>query len=406
MLDIREGRRMARHENGTKIRARGVEVPYSSRLLTESLISLGFVSRMAQEIAEKVAAELERTDAISITKNQLREIVHRVVSRDYGKKHAKRFPIGRDADFDVWVEGVAGSFPYSKGIMAQSLMASGLPPNIAYDAARSIEIKLKDDQMRSISRESLRSMTYNILKTGSSQEHADKYLLWRKLKATEKPLIIMIGGATGVGKSTIAAEVAHRLGITRIICTDIIRSVMRGMISPDLLPAIHSSSYGVAETLTVPLPENSEPILIGFTEQVSKIVVGINAVINRAAAEKVSTLIEGVHVVPKFIAEHQKKVYEIIVVIKVSNYKAHRARFYQRYEENPNRETEKYLSRFEAIRDIQDYVAGLARKHNIPVINNMNLDQAVESTMEEITKQVQKLGIKLGMEHGTFSSNA
>ena len=398
---------MARHKNGTKIRARGVEAPYSSRLLTESLISLGFVSRMAKEIAEKVAAELERIDAISITKNQLREIVHRIVSRDYGEKYAKRFPIGRDADFDVWVEGVAGSFLYSKGIMAQSLMASGLPPNIAYDAARSIEIKLKDDQMRSISREDLRSMTYNILKAESSQEHADKYLLWRKLKATEEPLIIMIGGATGVGKSTIAAEVAHRLGITRIICTDIIRSVMRGMISPDLLPAIHSSSYGVAETLTAPLPENSEPILIGFTEQVSKIVVGVNAVINRAAEEKVSTLIEGVHVVPKFIAEHQKKVHETIIVIRVNNYKAHRARFYQRYEENPNRETEKYLSRFEAIRDIQDYVSGLAQKHNIPVINNVNLDQAVESTLEEITKQVQKkLGTKLGMERGALSSDA
>lgn len=397
---------MARQKNGTKILARGVEAPYSSRLLTESLISLGFVSRMAQEIAEKVAAELERTDAISITKNQLREIIHRIVSRDYGEKYAKRFPIGRDADFDVWVEGIAGSFPYSKGIMAQSLMASGLPPNTAFEAARSIEIKLKDDQVRSISRADLRGMTYNILKEESSQELADRYLLWRKLKRPEIPLIIMIGGATGVGKSTIAAEVAHRLGITRIICTDIIRSVMRGMISPDLLPAIHSSSYSVAETLTVPLPENSEPILIGFTEQVSKIVVGVNAVINRAAEEKVSTLIEGVHVIPKFITEHQKKVHEIIIVIKVNNYKAHRARFYQRYEENPNRETEKYLSRFEAIRDIQDYVAGLARKHNIPVINNVNLDQAVESTLEEITKQAQKLGTKLGTEHGILSSDA
>jgi len=391
---------MAKHKSSTKIRARGAESPYSRRLLAESLISLGFASQMAQDIAKKVEVKLNKAGATSITKTQLREIVHRVVSKDYGKKYAKRFPVEKTMDYGVTVEDLADSFPYSKGIMAQSLMASGLSPNIAYDAARSIETKLKEDQVRSISRAELRSMTYHILETESSPEHAERYLLWRKLKRPEKPLIIMIGGATGVGKSTIAAEVAHRLGITRIICTDIIRSVMRGMISPDLLPAIHSSSYGVAETLTAPLPKNAAPVLIGFCEQVSKIAVGVDAVINRAAEEKVSTLIEGVHIVPNFVAKNQEEVHEVFLVITVKKYEAHKARFYQRYEENPNRESEKYLSRFNAIREIQTYVSDSAHQHNIPVINNMNLDQAVDSALEEITKAVQKLGIEIETEHG------
>jgi len=376
------------------IRGRVVRSLYSKSLLTESLISSGFASRMAQEIAEKVEAELEEIDAASITKARLREIVHKVVSRDYGEEYAKQYPLRKDLDYDVMVEGEGGRLPYSKGIMSQSLMASGLPPNVAYETARSIEVNLKSNQTRSISRENLRRMTYNILKEESSQEHADRYLLWRELKRPKKPLIIMIGGATGVGKSTVAAEVAHRLGITRIICTDIIRSVMRDMISPGLLPSIHSSSYSVAETLSAPLPEDSDPILIGFTEQVSRVAVGVDAVINRAAEEKVSTLIEGVHVVPKFVAEHQKKVHEIIIMITTRDYEAHRARFYQRYEENPNRPAEKYLERFKAIRDIQDYVSALARDYDIPVVDNVNLDGTVELTLEEITKRVRELGIK------------
>jgi 2-phosphoglycerate kinase len=209
------------------IRGRVVRSLYSKRLLTESLISSGFASDMAQEIAEKVEAELEKINATSITKARLRGIVHRIVNRDYGEEYAKQYPLRRDLDYDVMVGGEGGRLPYSKGIMSQSLMASGLPPNVAYETARSIEVNLKSNQTRSISRENLRRMTYNILKEESTQEHAERYLLWRELKRPKKPLIIMIGGATGVGKSTVAAEVAHRLGITRIICTDIIRSVMR-----------------------------------------------------------------------------------------------------------------------------------------------------------------------------------
>ena len=394
---------MSKQKDGTMIRGRGMESSYSKRLLTESLISSGFVSRMAQQIARKVEEELEKLDAASITKSRLREIVHSVVNRDYGEDYARQYPLREDLDYDIMVEGEGGSFPYSKGIMSQSLMASGLPPEIAYETARIIEMNLKGDQVHSISRENLRAMTYNILKTESTQEHAERYLLWRELKRPEVPLVIMIGGATGVGKSTVATEVAHRLGITRIICTDIIRSVMREMIPPGLLPSIHSSSYSVSETISVPLPADSNPVLIGFTEQVTKVALGVDAVIDRAAEEKVSTLIEGVHVVPRFISDCQKGIHEIAIVIVAKDRETHRARFNQRFEENQERPAEKYLSRFDAIRSIQDYVSSLARDNDIPVIDNVNLDQTIELTLEEITRKVQELGIKPRPEWMTVS---
>lgn len=396
---------MAKRKNSIMIRGKGMEAPYSKRLLTESLISLGFASRMAQHIAKTVEAELEEVDAASITKSQLRETVHKIVHRDHGEDYARQYPLVEQLDYDIAVEGEGGSFPYSKGIMAQSLMASGLLPGVAYETARSIEIKLKSDQTRSISRQNLRGMTYNTLRAETTQKHAERYLLWRELKRPKQPLIINIGGATGVGKSTVAAEVAHRLGITRIICTDVIRSVMREMIPRGLLPAIHSSSYSVSETLTVPLPEHSNPVLIGFTEQVSKILLGIDAVINRAAEEKISTLIEGVHVIPN-IPERKKKVHEIVIIIAVSDYETHKARFSQRYEENQDRPAEKYLCRFDAIRSIQGYISDMARDHDIPVIDNMNLDQTVDQALEAITEKVQKLGIKPRLGYESLPPNA
>jgi 2-phosphoglycerate kinase len=134
--------------------------------------------------------------------------------------------------------------------------------------------------------------------------------------------------------------------------------------------------------------------------------LGIDAVINRAATERVSTLIEGVHVIPKPMPDRQERVHEIAIIIEVKDYETHRARFNQRYEENPERPAQQYLSRFNAIRGIQDYISDLARRYDIPIINNVNLDQTVDQALEEITKRVQKLGIKPRMVYESLPPNA
>ena len=122
----------------------------------------------------------------------------------------------------------------------------------------------------------------------------------------------------------------------------------------------------------------------------------------------VSRMAQGIaeKVVPKFVTESQKEVHEIAVIIVVRDYEAHKARFYQRYEENPDRSADRYLKRFEAIRNIQGYISNLAHQYDIPLVDNVNLDQTVESTLEEITKKVQKLGIRPTIEHISLLPNA
>ena len=53
----------------------------------------------------------------------------------------------------------------------------------------------------------------------------------------------MIGGGTGSGKSSVATEVAYRLGITRVTSTDLIRHTMRAFFSEEFMPTIHYSSF-------------------------------------------------------------------------------------------------------------------------------------------------------------------
>src|SRR5688500_14806238 len=131
------------------------------------------------------------------------------------------------------------ALPYSKGLMASSIMATGLAPARAFHVAEQIEERLHERGMTSITRAELSELASEVLVREVGQRYADSFAKWQVLNRIDRPLIILIGGATGVGKSTVATQLAGRLGITRIIPTDAIREVMRSMFSEELMPTLH-----------------------------------------------------------------------------------------------------------------------------------------------------------------------
>lgn len=64
------------------------------------------------------------------------------------------------------------------------------------------------------------------------------------------------GGASGVGKTSLAINLASVLDIPRVVATDDIRQIMRLMLAPDLMPSIHDSSYA-AQAPDIPVIEAS-----------------------------------------------------------------------------------------------------------------------------------------------------
>ena len=58
---------------------------------------------------------------------------------------------------------------------------------------------------------------------------SERFMVWRQHQDPDKPVIVVLGGTTGAGKTSIALEVALRLGIRRVLSTDAIRQVMRIM---------------------------------------------------------------------------------------------------------------------------------------------------------------------------------
>jgi len=286
----------------------------------------------------------------------------------------------------VMISDKRHGLPFSKGLLAQSFMAAGLPPSRAYAIAVAIHQDLRDRDELTLSSERLRTLAAEYLERMESEEYASRYLRLREVSKLESPLIVLIGGTTGVGKSTIATEVAHRLGITRIMSTDSIREVMRGIFTPDLMPAIHESAFNAWRGLRVPVPQGANPVIVGFREQTSVVSTGVKALIDRAVVEGENLVIEGIHLVPGYLDPRSFKNARVAqLVIGVDDEESHLSHFYIReVQTEGSRPLDRYRANFANIRVLGAYIQELAFEHGIPVVMSHQLDKTVAEVLERV----------------------
>ncbi len=284
------------------------------------------------------------------------------------------------------------SLPYSKGLMARALIAVGVGGVRAYELARQVEIDLAKRNERSVDLERLHELAVEILGPVEGHEAVERLRRYHDLDQLDMPVILLIGGATGTGKTTIAAEAAHRLGITRLSSTDFIRQTMRAFFSEEFMPTIHHSSFKAWEALPEAEREEGDPIMRGFLQQTKNVIVGVRASIERALEEGWSMVLEGVHLVPGMLPQQIDGALVVQVLLVVYNEEVHASNFFVRDLATEGvRPVEKYLQNLHEIRQIQDFLIKRARKSSIPVIENENVDRTVGAVIEMVLEGAAKL---------------
>lgn len=68
-------------------------------------------------------------------------------------------------------------------------------------------------------------------------------------------LIILLGGSSGTGKSTLASLLGTRLGISTVLSSDSIRHIRRNFVSREENPILFASTYETANFVPID-PEN------------------------------------------------------------------------------------------------------------------------------------------------------
>jgi 2-phosphoglycerate kinase len=296
---------------------------------------------------------------------------------------------GRDG-YPIQLVSEGNKLPFSKGLLATTLTATGLAPELAFQVAMDVERELLQGSVREVDVRRLREMVEKVLADGKEERYLRRYRMWNRLARQDKPVVVLIGGATGVGKSTIAAQVADRLGIIRIISTDSIRQVMRALFSQSLMPAIHHSSYDAGMGVRIPLGPEFDTHVVGFMEQVDVVNVGVLAILDRAIEERTSIVVEGVHMVPGMFAstgakERMSEVLLLQMVVAVNDAALHRSHFLVREQETSGRRAiARYLERFDEIREIQDFILKRARAEGTFVVDNVNIDNTVGMVVDAL----------------------
>ncbi len=293
----------------------------------------------------------------------------------------------------IVISGEEHQLPYSKGLMAAAIMATGLAPARAYRVAERLEDELHARGVVLVTHEELYEQARAVLVEEVGERYGNTFAKWQLARRLQQPLVILIGGATGVGKSTIAMQLAGRLGITRIIPTDAIREVMRAMLTPELMPSLHTSSFDVERQLagrpsSTTVPRNTDPVILGYREQSAALAVGIRALVRRAIMERTDLILEGAHIAPGFFDRGEFDGAVVVpFVVTVDDEELHRSHFILRAHESRGRPADRYLEHFENIRKIQTYVKSLAEQHDTPIVPSYNLDATLSEVIELVVSE-------------------
>jgi 2-phosphoglycerate kinase len=280
--------------------------------------------------------------------------------------------------------------PYSKGVTARALIAAGVSPVRAYELAHRIEGDLRSRGAETIELERLRELAVELLGEPDAGRVTNRLRSYQRLRRLDLPVIVLIGGATGTGKSTIATEIAHRLGITRVTSTDFVRQTLRAFFSPEFMPSIHHSSFEAGEGLPAAEREAGDPLIVGFMDQTRHVLVGVEAAIERALEEGWSMVLEGIHLVPGMLRPARPGAVVVHAIVAIENEDIHAQHFMIRDAISGGaRPHDKYLSRFGDIRQLQDLLIDQAEKSTVPVIQNGNIEQAIGAVLDLVFESVE-----------------
>jgi 2-phosphoglycerate kinase len=277
--------------------------------------------------------------------------------------------------------------PYSRGLMARSLMAAGVAGHRAYALASRVGDELLERGRREIELERLEALAVEVLGEEEGRESVQRLRRYQELRELDLPIMVFIGGATGTGKSTVASELAYRFGITRVTSTDFVRQTMRAFFSRAFMPSVHQSSFEAGDVY----PDADDPLEFGFLQQSRNVLVGVRASSERALEEGWSLVLEGVHLVPGMVELPRPDLaVSVFVVLSIEDEDEHARHFHYRDEGCSERPESRYLERFGDIRRLQDIIVGRARREGVPVIENEDADRAARTVADLVLEAAER----------------
>jgi len=370
------------------------KVPFLRGILVRSLLDAGLSFEQADALSATAREELNGTK--KITTDELHQRVC-LLLKDLGDQEAlDQYQFPSTVPSRILVTSLSGTqSAFSRGRHARYLQSSGMKAEKAEYTTELIYAQLISVGVSAVTTCELGYLTYLCLQQEVGKKAAKRYLVWSEFQRSSRPLVLLIGGTVAAGKSTIATEVAHLLEIVRTQSTDMLREVMRMMVPKRLLPVIHTSSFNAWKTLPIQDKEDrdwDQLVAEGYSSQAELLAVPCEAVLQRAVAESVPIILEGVHVQPDrldhALADSDAiKVYVMLAVLKSKKLKAH---LRGRGVEVPQRRAERYLDSFDSIWSLQTFLLSEADRCDVPIITTDDKEKAILQVIQQVNVELSR----------------
>ncbi len=362
-------------------------VPFLRGILIRSLQDSGIEFDQASGIASEIRNELAHTELIST--DELRQLVLERLQSLKQAQIAIRYQ-HRNLPLTVQVEHCDGRVTaFSRQEFRHSLQTIGLKSRELDSVVQVMQEHLVNRKISSITAPHLSMLTYRYLRQSNElgPAVAHRWLVWHDFINSGREIIFLIGGTAGCGKSSTANALASSLEIVHTQSTDMLREVMRTMMPKQLVPVLHESSFtawrGLPDLHTVEGRVPEELLIQGYRSQADLLSLAIEAVIERAARERVSLVLEGVHLHPALIEKIQAGTDAVVIPIMLGLLKRKhlQQRIKKRSTNVPDRGAKHYMAHFEEIWKLESYLLSEADRANIHITINESRDKTFAEIM-------------------------
>jgi len=375
--------------------AGGDRIPFFRGILVQSLVKTGLGYEDAYALALEMREQLR--DQEQISKQELFLQVTELLQKQYGKDAAAAYQNKPQHESDIVVHLPQRDERFSVGILTRSLEACAIPTEVARNGALGVYEVLLQEGCREIEHHELRKIIYECLEQRAGKKVARRYLSWRQFENSGKTLILLVGGVTGSGKSTLSAELAYRLDIAGMQSTDMMREIIRSYLPRQVIPTLMHSSFAAWRGLPFPVAserkEVGSPVITGFLSQINTMQPALEAAISRAVVESRDLILEGVHVLPTHLAMEDVSDQAVVIpmMLATTNRDGLRKRYKSRARDNDARKGEKYIKHMDELWELQSYLLDEADRAGIPIIANRTVEETIYEVLGIIGKTMVKL---------------
>ena len=190
------------------------------------------------------------------------------------------------------------------------------------------------------------------------------------MSIADKPLIILIGGAAGTGKTSLAKQLSDELNITHRLGSGFVREIAQSFVSQEENAYLYNYSFR---------PHTNISPFDNLYKQSEVIKPPIEACIKRAHDEGTSIVIEGVNIIPGLIND---QLATLFVVLTVEDYDRH----FEMIHGNTHFQRKISKEDFDRVRAIQEDFKRVAMQNQLEIIDVGSSDDTVVSIKELIKK--------------------